>query len=749
MQIKQLIGEYLPPPLRQWLWERKVAVGNRRMRDLGTHLSAQIHEAVQQDMAIWNGLNTKVEWESFRDVRCDALRRSLKLNVGTSAQFRPLVTSTLQRNGYVIDNVVFHGHMDLPVTANIYRPLSVIQNTPAIVLCHSHHDSKTEEELQCMGMTWAQQGCTVFIMDLLGHGERRQHPFEFPQDYSGAFRVDRQDYYFRYVLNMQLQLMGESLMGWMVQDVQRGIDLLLADSHIDRKRIIVMGSVAGGGDLAAVVGALDPRVSAVVAFNFGQLTMGDWESTRNLPNTAQLRFWPWVILASLAPRRLVYGREFSWNRGDVAWDYLQTIYGLYEKPEALRSVHGSGCVSGNGSLDSHCMNIGPLHRAQLYPILYEWFDIPIPEHEVTEYVPKDQLHCMTEEARKIYVPRTVHVVAQELCAQYLSIGRDVRTSQNPHELAMKLQHDLVHVLGPMGPCTSYRVQSVHQRIGRSEYVKLAVEENIQVRVQILWPSDVATIKPLVVIGLAQEGNRRLKRERQLLIRQLLSQGVVVCLTELRGIGDGRQGEVSRGRISPSASVAATSLMLGECVLTSRVRDLRTVLAYLRHRDDMDTNRIGLWGDSLAAPNHPHTSLAVPLDADPYPERGEPLGGVVSLLTALFEPQIQAVYVYGGLASYASLLEGPFVYQPVDAMIPDLVTVTDLPDITAALAPRPLRMEGCVDGQNQLLTVRQIEEVYRQTRISYSQTDSPEQCSISVERTSSHEISRWFMSSFSM
>ena len=58
-------------------------------------------------------------------------------------------------------------------------------------------------------------------------------------------------------------------MGWMVWDLMRGVDLLLARPGIDKDRIILLGAVAGGGDPAAVTAALDPRVTAVVPFNFG------------------------------------------------------------------------------------------------------------------------------------------------------------------------------------------------------------------------------------------------------------------------------------------------------------------------------------------------------------------------------------------------------------------------------------------------------------------------------------------------
>ena len=140
---------------------------------------------------------------------------------------------------------------------------------PGILICHSHHLPKSEGELQDMGISWARRGCMVLVMDVLGHGERRQHPFATSADFPGNFKVSRQDYYFRYNLGMQLQVVGQSLSGWIAWDLMRGVDLLLAKPGIDKNRIILLGAVASGGDLAAVTAALDPRIAAVAVFNFG------------------------------------------------------------------------------------------------------------------------------------------------------------------------------------------------------------------------------------------------------------------------------------------------------------------------------------------------------------------------------------------------------------------------------------------------------------------------------------------------
>jgi hypothetical protein len=126
-QIKRWVSEKLPPQLRQWLWERKVAFGNRRIRELGGHLSKRIHQAAQKDFSLLERIGTKAEWESFRDERLHALRLSLTNNMTHPEKPDSVITGTLEQDRYRIDNVVFQGHMGLPVTA---KPLPPDPNYP-------------------------------------------------------------------------------------------------------------------------------------------------------------------------------------------------------------------------------------------------------------------------------------------------------------------------------------------------------------------------------------------------------------------------------------------------------------------------------------------------------------------------------------------------------------------------------------------------------------------------------------------
>src|SRR5262245_22517036 len=247
----------------------KSDLGKRLVRMLREDAQARLREAALQENEAWRQVKTRADWEKFRDRRLEALQESLGKFPVVPKDLKVRVTRKHEGDGYRIENVVFESRPGLLVTANVYSPSKPPRAMPGIVIVHSHHNPKTQSELQDMGRTWARQGCVVLVMDMLGHGERRQHPFVDAKSYAGNFRVGRQDYYFRYHVGAQLHLAGESLMGWMVWDLMRGVDLLLSRPGIDAKKIIVLGSVAGGGDPAGVVAALDRRVAAVVPFNFG------------------------------------------------------------------------------------------------------------------------------------------------------------------------------------------------------------------------------------------------------------------------------------------------------------------------------------------------------------------------------------------------------------------------------------------------------------------------------------------------
>jgi hypothetical protein len=454
------------------------------------------------------------------------------------------------------------------------------------------------------------------------------------------------------------------------------------------------------------------------AFNYAG--SGSWESTRNLSLSARDGFLPWVIVAGVAPRRLIYAHEFAWDQEhDPVWSRLQKIYHFYNAADSLAAAHGHGKLSGQPPESSHCTNIGPEHRKMIYPTLQRWFGIPEPVQESRQHRTAEELTCLTPAVAGERKPRPLHQLAAELGAERSAAARRRLAGLSPEARRQQLRRDWTRLLGDVEPAGKPKVlHRADQAIGaaRLERIVLEVEPEVRVPLLLLLPQKRDT-RLSVVIGFAQEGKQAFLKQRPEVLAELLAGGTAVCLPDLRGTGETAPGS-GRGRTSSATAISATEWMLGRTLLGLRLRDLRAVLLYLRTRPELDPARLALWGDSFAPTNPMGRNLEVPLDAEPFPKECEPLGGLLALFGALFEEDVRAVYAQGGMASYASVLDSPFCYVPHDALVPGARTAGDLSDVAAALAPRPLRLAGLVDGLNRPVSAEAAAGIYAAARDAY-------------------------------
>lgn len=693
-------------------------------------LRRRLQEANRRDLAEWRGVASLADWERLRDERITALRRSLGRFPSPPEKLRSLVTGTFEGEGYVVENVVYESRPGIVVAANLYRPSPARESMPAIIISHSHIYPQESAGgvwgLHNMGVTWARAGCLVLVPDHLGHVERRQHPFRDAADYDENYNPGRQDYWFRYDTGIQLHLIGDSLMGWMAYDLERGVDLLLAQPAVDPQRVLILGEVAGGGDPAGVTAAIDSRITASAPFNFGgpepetpyplpdnaeetfnYAESGSWETTRNLRRSARDLFLPWTIIAAGAPRPLIYGHEFAWDRErDPVWKRLEKIYSFYEKPAALAAVWGSGSVRGNTPEDTHWC---PLHRERMYPHLEKWFGIPNPQQEASVEVDARKLLCFTDDAVRTFQPQPMHTVARHIGAERVAAYRRRAEALAGEHRRRFRQEAWGRILGPIDPAGPAKVVPDSARVEefagrRVERFALETEPGIRVPVLLLLPtrSPSEDGRCPVVIGIAQHGKGAFLAHRSETIAALLEAGVAVCLPDLRGTGETRSTDSrERGRTSPDTAHAATEQMLGGTMVGARLRDLRALIAHLRTRGDL--LRIGVWGDSFAPVNSPDANLAVPHGVARRPAECEPLGGMLALLAALYHDEVAVIAVHRGLCDFASVLDSQFVYVPFDAVVPGILEAGDLSDLALAAAPRALWISGLVDGLNRELT----------------------------------------------
>ena len=134
---------------------------------------------------------------------------------------------------------------------------------------------------------------------------------------------------------------------------------------------------------------------------------------------------------------------------------------------------------------------------------------------------------------------------------------------------------------------------------------------------------------------------------------------------------------------------------------------------------------------------------MPLDAD-QPNIAEPLGGLLALFGALYEDDVKAVYVRGGLVGYQSVLGSQFVNIPHDVIVPGALTASDLCDVAAGLYPRPLRLEGLVDGLNRRVKRDVLEKTYDPARIAYGDGKPQSALRLSDEPSSAADAAKWLL-----
>ncbi len=637
-----------------------------------TNLRKRMAEAAAAERLEWQKVKTRGDWERFRDQRIGALRKSF----GPFPERTPLRAAVTRRvdygDGFVIENVVYESMPGRLVPANLYLPAkSGGARWPVVVVAHSHHAPKTQSELQDMGMTWARAGVAVLVPDQPGAGERVE---------SQAW--PRESYYSRYAMGMQLYLTGESLMKWAAWDLMRGIDMLLERPQIDPKRIVMLGAVAGGGDPAAVLAALDSRVAAVIPFNFGEAGpeehytsgprpydfetadpgWGFWESTRGLRRSAADQFFPWLICASVAPRPFLFSFEIGWPKTveeEPAWARYKKVFELYGARDHLADVDGFGPFPGPGE----CTNVGSFLRRRIYPVLKRWLAFPIPASEYHNVRPEADLMAITPELAAERKPKPTAELARALAVQRLARAR---VRMNP----AALRSALAAKLGDIEPG----------------------EPGISLPV-ILKPARGTGPTP-AVLAFAQDGTKGFQANRAAEIERLLEHGIAVCLADVRGVGRKARGP---GAMGP----AANELMLGNTLLGARLKDARTLFRYLASRPEIDPKRIALWGDSFGAvkPRDMVFDKSANQPGGPEIPQAEPLGPLLALLTALYEPDVAAVATRRGLTSFLSVLDDRFTYVPLDVIVPGILEAGDIPDIVAAIGPRPVLMQAPVDGRN--------------------------------------------------
>ena len=189
------------------------------------------------------------------------LRRDLLEDIGglpeEKTPLNPVITGTLQLEGYRIEKLIFESLPGFKVTALVYVPDGLKKPAPAVIVTCGHSPlAKAYRNYQQISGRLAKRGYVVLCLDPIGQGERSQ-----------CWDAGRGESRYNLVCGEHAiigdlaYIAGASLTRWMVWDGIRAVDYLLTRPEVDGSRISITGT-SGGGYQSSHIAALDTRIHA-------------------------------------------------------------------------------------------------------------------------------------------------------------------------------------------------------------------------------------------------------------------------------------------------------------------------------------------------------------------------------------------------------------------------------------------------------------------------------------------------------
>lgn len=614
------------------------------------------------------------------------VRRTFWELVGGRPEPSPLntrVVGAFERPNYRVEKLVYESQPGLFIPANLYIPKRGRPPFPGVLFQMGHAlNGKASPLYQkcCQGLV--QLGFVVLAFDPMGQGERVYYP-----DVSGIrTRLGSADDEHT-VAGIQMLLVGETSSRLQVWDAVRSLDVLASHPLVDPARLASTGN-SGGGTLTMLLAAVDDRLAAAAPAcpnteNFACAGFNPPGSTddaeQNFLGAGPLGFDRWDLLYPLAPKPLlvlVSARDFF---GTYSPNYLSSGWEEFQKLERVYQVLG-------------------------HPDRIAWFDSPLPHG--LEYAMRLEIYnwlarwlqgrtdriaaeppVQPEEDRTLWVTPEGNVVRHFGGETPFTLTRRraaaIVTPEAPPDLA-----SLLHVERPAPDLVARSLGRAASARVDIEAVEIRSADEIWLPAWIFHPR---TPEPSKAALLALEPAGRVTSWREdELYQALAAEGVLVCLPDLRGLGDGRPEfprlapQHARSHQSEDA-YAWASLILGRPLLGQRVSDILAAVQALRNHTAARGRRLVVAARETVAP--------------------------AALMAAALDRKIETIYLAGGLVSYRSIAETENYRHPLANFVPRLLLETDLPQIARAIAPRRVILAGAVSAAGETRDESSVRRIY--------------------------------------
>jgi dienelactone hydrolase len=592
---------------------------------------------------------------------------------------------TLKRDGYTIEKVIYESRPEHHVTANLYLPEGK-GPFPAVLMPLGHsQNGKAADYMQRGAILLAKNGIAALVYDPIGQGERSQllDPLGNP-----AIKGSTSEHT---MVGVGSLLVGQSTASYRIWDGIRSIDYLASRPEIDAKKLGCSGC-SGGGTLTSYLMALDDRILAaapscyITSLERLFATIGPQDAEQNI--TGQVAFGldhaDYIFLRAPRPTLLLAStRDFfdiqgTWNTFREA----KRVYTLLGSPDQLDIIEAD---AGHGYPKSH--------REAMARFMCRWLkgeDKVIAEQNWP--IEKDATLQCTRSGQVLDDLRGKSVFDMNA-----ALATEFAKKRADKPLKPDAFRDAVQQLVLPDTVPVFKVTEAGE-IDKPDFViaKRIFTTGTGVPIPALVFEPKAEIpRAAVVVMVNPQGSASVTQEAAKLA------GRRVLAVDLRGYGETAPAVVKDGK-GPTFGVEVKesflALHLNQSLLGQRTADLLGVI---------NTNRaVELVGSGSAGP--------------------------VVLHAAAMNDRVKAVTIDGALVSWDSVLRTPISHNQLANAVPGALAVYDLPDLAAALAPRPLTIRNPVDAAGKPLTKEAAEAAYQRVREAYKSAGAADKFTLTVD-----------------
>jgi cephalosporin-C deacetylase-like acetyl esterase len=565
------------------------------------------------------------------------------------------ITRTLERPDYRVEMLVYQSLPGFRVTANVYVPRRHGPPFPAVLGVAGHSDNgKASATYQRAWIAMAKRGFLVLAYDPPGQGERSLY-FDAELGRSRVGIGTREHSH----AGLQCLLTGHHFARYEIWDGVRAVDYLLSRPDVDPARLAVAGN-SGGGTQAAYLAVVEPRLAVAVSScymtSWKQLWLdpGPQDAEQVLPGflARGLDFADFAVAFAPRPFQILSAtRDFFPIAG--ARSAHQEARGVYER---LGHPDRVGFFEYD---DPHGWS--KPRREATYRWLERWLHGRLDDGEEPAFETELESELYATPTGQVSTSHdgveTVHslnrAVAEELFPKRRAAGLDAdglrAVVRSRFRIAETLAVPAVRSLGDLGR-DGYRL----------ERIALQAAPGVTVPALVFVPSGGPPRKPAVLyVHGAGKGVDAVPGGD---IEALVRSGHVVLAPDPRGIGESRPSSAAGG-YDPEWQMLQRALLVDRTVVGMQAEDLLAAFGVLESRGDVDPGRIAVFG------------------------KGH--GGLLVLVLAALQPKVERAAIEGTVLSYLEIARARYHEDLTASFVPGVLRDFDLPDLAAALAPRPL------------------------------------------------------------